>query len=55
MSSAPMMIRGGAFDTYFETQATSQFRTGQIALARTHNTGIRCAMDIQEAAWINGT
>ncbi|MCH8150461.1 MAG: SUMF1/EgtB/PvdO family nonheme iron enzyme, partial [Planctomycetes bacterium] len=48
------VIRGGAFDTYFETQTTSHFRTGQIALARTQNTGIRCAMDIQEAAWING-
>lgn len=47
-------VRGGAFDTYFETQTTSHFRTGQIALARNHNTGIRCAMDIQEAGWING-
>ena len=49
------VIRGGAFDTYFELQATSQFRTGQIALARTHNTGIRCAMDLDEATWINGS
>lgn len=48
------VIRGGAFDTYFETQATSHFRTGQIALARTHNTGIRCAMDLAHASWING-
>jgi len=47
-------VRGGAFDTYFETQSTSHFRTGQIALARNHNTGIRCAMDIQDAGWING-
>ncbi|MBI4717238.1 MAG: SUMF1/EgtB/PvdO family nonheme iron enzyme [Planctomycetes bacterium] len=47
------VIRGGAFDTYFETQATSQFRTGQIALARTHNTGFRCAMDLAQATWIN--
>ncbi|MCK4658443.1 MAG: SUMF1/EgtB/PvdO family nonheme iron enzyme [Phycisphaerae bacterium] len=39
-------IRGGAFDTYFESQATSLFRTGQIALGRTHNTGFRCAMDL---------
>lgn len=48
------VIRGGGFDTYFETQATSHFRTGQIALARTHNTGFRCAMDLAEAIWING-
>ena len=48
------VIRGSAFDTYFETQATAHFRTGQIALARTHNTGFRCAMDLAEATWING-
>lgn len=48
------VIRGGAFDTYFETQATNYFRTGQLALARSHNTGFRCAMDLREAAWING-
>lgn len=48
------VVRGGAFDTYFESQATGQFRTGQIALARTHNTGFRCAMDLVDATWING-
>lgn len=48
------VIRGGAFDTYFETQATNYFRTGQLALARVHNTGFRCAMDLSEASWING-
>lgn len=41
-------VRGGAFDTYFESQATSLFRTGQIALARGHHTGFRCAMDLGE-------
>ena len=52
----PMHVtRGGAFDTYFETQATSQFRTGQITLARTHNVGIRCAMDLDQASWITGS
>ncbi len=39
-------IRGGAFDTYFELQATSNFRTGQASLGRTHNTGFRCAADL---------
>jgi iron(II)-dependent oxidoreductase len=39
------VVRGGAYDTYFETQATSHFRTGLIALARAHNTGFRCALD----------
>jgi len=50
----PMHVtRGGAFDTYFEGQATSLFRTGQLALARSHNTGFRCAMNLSEATWLN--
>lgn len=52
----PMRVmRGGAFDTYFETQTTAHFRTGQISLARTHNTGFRCAMSLEDATWINGS
>jgi iron(II)-dependent oxidoreductase len=39
-------IRGGAFDTYFAAQATSAFRTGMAALARVHNVGFRCALDM---------
>jgi gamma-glutamyl hercynylcysteine S-oxide synthase len=42
-------IRGGAFDTYFESQATSLFRTGQITMGRTHHTGFRCALDLPPA------
>jgi iron(II)-dependent oxidoreductase len=38
-------IRGGAYDTYFPSQATSCFRTGLPALARAHNVGFRCVMD----------
>jgi iron(II)-dependent oxidoreductase len=38
-------IRGGAFDTYFETQATCQFRTGQPLLYRGANVGFRCCVD----------
>lgn len=38
-------IRGGAFDTYFPSQAASTFRTGLAALVRGHNVGFRCAMD----------
>ena len=45
-------IRGAAYDTYFEAQATSQFRTGLIALARSHNTGFRCALSLADATWI---
>jgi len=39
-------MRGGAFDTYFDAQASSTFRTGQILLGRTHNVGFRCALDV---------
>ncbi len=46
-------IRGGAFDTFFECQATSDFRTGQIALGRAYNSGFRCALDLGAATWIN--
>ena len=46
------VVRGGAYDTYFETQATSHFRTGLIALARVHNTGFRCALDLDRMAAI---
>jgi iron(II)-dependent oxidoreductase len=37
-------IRGGAFDTYFDTQATCQFQSGETPLARKHNIGFRCAL-----------
>jgi formylglycine-generating enzyme required for sulfatase activity len=52
----PMMgVRGGAFDTYFEGQATSTFRTGQISLGRTHNTGFRCAIDLDPTGTTSST
>jgi iron(II)-dependent oxidoreductase len=37
-------IRGGAFDTYFDMQATCQFQSGENPLARKHNIGFRCAL-----------
>lgn len=37
-------IRGGAFDTYFDNQATCQFRSGENPVARKHNIGFRCAV-----------
>ena len=46
--------RGGAFDTFFESQASSLFRTGHIALARTHNVGFRCALSLKDAPWLDG-
>ncbi|QDT08168.1 formylglycine-generating enzyme family protein [Planctomycetes bacterium K23_9] len=37
-------IRGGSFDTYFHSQATCQFRTGQPLLFRGANIGFRCCV-----------
>ncbi len=37
-------IRGGAFDTYFETQAMCQFQSGESPINRKHNIGFRCAL-----------
>ncbi|MHC2070319.1 formylglycine-generating enzyme family protein [Bremerella sp. T1] len=52
-SSSPLVldasmrsIRGGAFDTYFETQATCDFQSGDKAVARKRNIGFRCAIGI---------
>ena len=39
-------IRGGAFDTYFRSQATCRFRTGRALTARDHNIGFRCCRSI---------
>jgi len=37
-------IRGGAFDTYFEGQATCQFQSGEYPLSRKRNISFRCAV-----------
>ena len=37
-------VRGGAFDTYFETQATCQFRSGHALFDRAANLGFRCCV-----------
>jgi iron(II)-dependent oxidoreductase len=41
-------IRGGAFDTYFDTQAASDFASGEDPFARRHNIGFRCAISLSE-------
>jgi gamma-glutamyl hercynylcysteine S-oxide synthase len=38
-------VRGGAFDTYFASQATCQFRSGQPLLVRAPNIGFRCCVE----------
>jgi len=39
-------IRGGAFDTYFDNQATCQFQSGEPAIGRRPNIGFRCAVGV---------
>ncbi len=41
-------VRGGAFDTYFASQASCQFRTGQPILSRPNNVGFRCCISPKE-------
>lgn len=45
LTEVPMAeVRGGAFNTYFASQATAQYRTGQSLLFRGHNHGFRCVI-----------
>jgi iron(II)-dependent oxidoreductase len=37
-------VRGGAFDTYFENQATCHYQSGEHPLARRNNIGFRMAL-----------
>ncbi|QDU93314.1 formylglycine-generating enzyme family protein [Lignipirellula cremea] len=49
--SSPMKsIRGGAFDTYFDAQAATQFQSGECVLGRKHNIGFRCAVSVADLA-----
>jgi gamma-glutamyl hercynylcysteine S-oxide synthase len=41
-------IRGGAFDTYFDSQANAQFQSGENPLSRRHNIGFRCAIAMRD-------
>ncbi len=41
-------IRGGAFDTYFDSQANTQFQSGENPLSRRHNIGFRCAISMRD-------
>lgn len=37
-------IRGGAFNAYFDNQATCQFQSGEPVISRKRNIGFRCAV-----------
>ncbi len=39
-------LRGGAFDTYVEAQASPLAASGDSAFARKHNIGFRCVLDL---------
>lgn len=39
-------LRGGAFDTYLDAQASCHFQSGDSALARKHNIGFRTAISL---------
>lgn len=39
-------VRGGAYDTYFEHQASCNFPSGDLASARKPNIGFRCAVSV---------
>jgi iron(II)-dependent oxidoreductase len=48
VSESVMSVRGGAFDTYFENQATCHFQSGEHALSRRRNVGFRLALPMSE-------
>jgi len=48
MSAPFKSLRGGAFDTYFEGQADNHFQSGDVPMARKHNIGFRCAVELAE-------
>jgi gamma-glutamyl hercynylcysteine S-oxide synthase len=45
-------IRGGAFDTYFDGQANTQFQSGENPLSRRHNIGFRCAIGMRDVVLV---
>jgi iron(II)-dependent oxidoreductase len=48
ISESVISIRGGAFDTYFENQATCHYQSGEHPLSRRRNIGVRLALPMSE-------
>lgn len=48
VSESIMSIRGGAFDTYFENQATCHYQSGEHPLSRRPNIGFRLALPMSD-------
>ena len=55
VSESVMSIRGGAFDTYFENQATCHFQSGEHPLSRRPNIGFRLALPMSDLEVVNET
>ncbi|HEX5470329.1 MAG TPA: SUMF1/EgtB/PvdO family nonheme iron enzyme [Lacipirellulaceae bacterium] len=55
VSESVMSIRGGAFDTYFENQASCHYQSGDQALARRRNIGFRLALPMSDLETPNET
>jgi gamma-glutamyl hercynylcysteine S-oxide synthase len=54
VSESVMSIRGGAFDTYFENQATCHYQSGEHPLSRRPNIGFRLALPMADLEVVNG-
>ena len=48
VSESVISIRGGAFDTYFENQATCHYQSGEHRLSRRPNIGFRLALAMSD-------
>jgi iron(II)-dependent oxidoreductase len=48
VSESVVSIRGGAFDTYFENQATCHYQSGEHPLSRRANIGFRLALPMSD-------
>jgi gamma-glutamyl hercynylcysteine S-oxide synthase len=53
VSESVMSIRGGAFDTYFENQATCHYQSGEHPLSRRPNVGFRLALPMSDLEVVN--
>jgi gamma-glutamyl hercynylcysteine S-oxide synthase len=53
VSESVMSIRGGAYDTYFENQATCHYQSGEHPLSRRPNIGVRLALPMSDLEVVN--
>jgi len=53
VSESVVSIRGGAYDTYFENQATCHYQSGEHPLSRRSNIGVRLALPMSDLEVVN--